>query len=101
MQLEILTGKGKDIRELLRALWIPKHKGIFHFVLCLVLCPARGWGTVDTQRVKPSPPGVRGLWIHRGSNPAPVLEEFADWGQSGVREWGYPQIDSSVLRRSL
>lgn len=39
LPLEILSGKGKDTRELLRALWIPKHRAIFHFVLW----PALGW----------------------------------------------------------
>lgn len=37
-----LNRKDKDIRELLRALCVPKHIGIFYFVLSLVMWPAMG-----------------------------------------------------------
>lgn len=39
-----LNRKGKDIRELLRAIWIPKHRGIFHFVLSPVM-----WAALDLE----------------------------------------------------
>lgn len=58
-------------------------------------------------------PRAGGLWTHRGSNPAPlelgdcgytegqtqppVLEELTDWDQSGVREWGDPQIKTVLF----
>ena len=70
LRLEILTGKSKDW-ELLRTVQILKNRGIFHFVLCLVLWWALG---------------------HRGLNPVPALGALTVWRQYGVGDWWGPRV---------